>query len=207
MARLRLAQWDSAVADCRECLRLAPDSIKAHYSLSQAYLELRAHDDALRHGLRAHVLCVGAGSDKSLATLTAHVLRCKKARWDERERARARETADLEAEVLALLERERRRAVRDAAADQDQDPQDGHDDGGDGGRSSSSREEIEAEWARKMEQMRDVFEKARPKEERRRQVPDWAIDDISFCVMVDPVIVRSLHAPFFLRGAKKDIFC
>jgi len=34
-----------------------------------------------------------------------------------------------------------------------------------------------------------VFERARPKAERRRQVPDWAIDDISFCVMVDPVIV------------------
>jgi hypothetical protein len=42
--------------------------------------------------------------------------------------------------------------------------------------------------------MRDVFEKARPKEEKRRQVPDWAIDDISFCVMVDPVIVSFCFA-------------
>jgi hypothetical protein len=48
---------------------------------------------------------------------------------------------------------------------------------------------VEEEWRGKIERMREVFERARPKEERRRQVPDWAIDDISFCVMVDPVIV------------------
>jgi STIP1 family protein 1 len=42
-----------------------------------------------------------------------------------------------------------------------------------------------------MEALRGVFEAARPKEEKRREVPDWAVDDISFCVMVDPVIVSN----------------
>jgi STIP1 family protein 1 len=171
MARLKMAQWDSAIADCAECLRLAPDSMKAHYSLSQAHLALHAYDDALQHALRAHALCVKA-ADKSLGTITAHVLRCKKERWDDVEKRRIRETADLELEVLELLGREREQAVRETA-DQDE----------------GSRREVEDEWKVKLERVRDVFEKARPKEEQRRKVPDWAVDDISFGFMVDPVIV------------------
>ncbi|OIW28303.1 U-box-domain-containing protein [Coniochaeta ligniaria NRRL 30616] len=42
-----------------------------------------------------------------------------------------------------------------------------------------------------MENMRAVFEKARSAEDRRRTVPGWAIDDISFEVMVDPVITKT----------------
>lgn len=187
MARLRLSQWDSAVADGVACLALAPDSMKAHYSLSQAHLALKAHDDALRHALRAHALCVagGAAEHKSLGPITTHVLRCKKERWEERERRRVRGLSGLEAEVLGLLEKGREEAVREAEREV------GGDDGA-GGLGEEERREIEAEWEAKMEAMRGVFEAARPKEERRREVPDWAVDDISFCVMVDPVIVSIL---------------
>ncbi len=177
MARLKLGQWDNAIADCEACLRRAPDSMKAHYSLSQAHLALRAFDDALQHALRAHALCVKA-ADKSLETITAHVLRCRKERWDDLERRRVRETGGLEEEVLGLLEREREAAL-------------GEVDEGD----EAGREEVEEEWRGKMERVREVFERARPKEEKKRRVPDWAIDDISFCVMVDPVIVS---IPYFV---------
>ncbi|KAL2022885.1 hypothetical protein VTK56DRAFT_4416 [Thermocarpiscus australiensis] len=173
MARIRLSQWDNAISDCNECLKLAPDNMKAHYSLSLAHLALRDYDDALKHALKAHALCVQT-SDKSLATITTHVLKCKKERWDDMEKRRIRETSDLELEVIELLERERNQALQEAA-DQDE----------------VSRKEIEAEWDRKIERMRTVFERARPKEEKRRVVPDWAIDDISFCVMVDPVITKT----------------
>jgi STIP1 family protein 1 len=171
MARLKLSQWDDAIADCNECLKLSPDSMKAHYSLSQAHLALHAYDDALEHALKAHKLCAQS-MDKSLATITAHVLKCKKERWDDMEKRRLRETSGLQVEVLELLQRERDQAIRDAA-DLDE----------------GSRKEIEAEWDQKIEQMRDVFERARSGKEKRRKVPDWAIDDITFEVMVDPVIV------------------
>ncbi|KAK4134544.1 U-box-domain-containing protein [Trichocladium antarcticum] len=177
MARLKLSQWDNAIADCHECLRLAPDSMKAHYSLSQAHLALRAYDDALAHALKAHGLCVAA-ADKSLATITAHVLRCKMDRWNDMERRRVRETSDLEAEMLAMLGRARDEAVREAAAaaaDQDE----------------GTRREIGAEWDAKIGRLRAVFEDARPQKEKLRVVPDWAIDDISFCFMADPVITKT----------------
>ncbi|KAL2164890.1 hypothetical protein VTH06DRAFT_186 [Thermothelomyces fergusii] len=183
MARLKLGQWDSAVADCTACLRLAPDSIKAHYSLSQAHLALRAYDDALRHARTAHALCAKA-ADKSLGTLTAHVLRCKKEAWDAAERRRLRENADLEAEVIGLLERERDAAVRELARQR-------REEGPGLGGADEAEKEVAAEWDTKIARMREIFEKARPAAEKRRTVPDWAIDDISFGVMVDPVITKS----------------
>ncbi|KAH6632277.1 hypothetical protein F5144DRAFT_491346 [Chaetomium tenue] len=185
MARLRLSQWDSAVADGTACLQLAPDSMKAHYSLSQAHLALRAHDDALRHALRAHALCVagGAAEHKSLGPITTHVLRCKRERWEEVERRRVRELGGLEGEVLGLLERGREEAVREAERE-------GLEEGG-VGLGEEGRREVEEEWRGKVEAMKAVFEKARPEGERRREVPDWAVDDISFCVMVDPVITKT----------------
>jgi STIP1 family protein 1 len=42
--------------------------------------------------------------------------------------------------------------------------------------------------------LRDVFERARAESDKRREVPEWAIDDISFGIMVDPVVVRLSHS-------------
>lgn len=52
------------------------------------------------------------------------------------------------------------------------------------------RKETEKMYEEKIERIRAVFERARDKENQRRpNPPDWAIDDISFQVMVDPVMV------------------
>lgn len=175
-ARLKMGLWDSVIVDCDQCLELAPDNMKAHYYLSQAYLALHNYDDALNHAMRAHELCVPT-NDKSLASVTAQVLKCKKERWEDMERRRRREGAELEGEVLAMMEKERDEALQETADE-------------------GERREIEAEWERKMAHMRTVFERARPAEDRQRKVPDWAIDDISFQVMYDPVIVSSaVHSP------------
>lgn len=170
MARLKMSLWESVVSDCNDCLELSPDSMKAHYYLSQAQLALHNPGDALEHAKRAHALCVVSG-DKSLASITAQVLRCKKEHWDDMERRRKREGAEVESEVLAMMQGERDGMLRDAAGE-------------------AERREIGLEWEQKMAQLRNIFERARVSEDRRRTVPDWAIDDISFGIMVDPVIVR-----------------
>ncbi|KAF5012898.1 hypothetical protein FDECE_1072 [Fusarium decemcellulare] len=169
MARLKLNYWDSVITDCDACLQLAPDNMKAHYYLAQAQLNLRDFDAALSSALRAHALCA-ASNDRSLAAVTALVLRCKKDRWDDRERKRVRETKDLEREVLEMLARE-----KDAALEETDD--------------GMERQEIEEESESKIERMKEIFERARADAEKRREVPDWAIDDISFGIMVDPVVV------------------
>ncbi|KAK5657826.1 hypothetical protein OQA88_2899 [Cercophora sp. LCS_1] len=171
MARLKMALWESVIADCAECLKLSPDNMKAHYYLSQAHLPLRNYADALSHALKAYDLCVKT-LDKSLSAVTAQVLRCKKEKWEDQDKRRRRETSDLEAEVLGLLERERDAALGEESA-------------------SGARGEIEAEWTAKMGRMRTVFDKARSAEEKRQRVPEWAIDDISFGFMHDPVITKT----------------
>ncbi|KAK3985177.1 STIP1 y and U box-containing protein 1 [Cladorrhinum sp. PSN332] len=175
MARLKLSQWDNVITDCDQCLRISPENMKARYYLSQAHLALHAYDDAIANALKAHELCVKAG-DKSLAAITSQVLKCKKERWDDLERRRIRETSDLEYEVIEMLERERDQALKDLDnSDVDH----------------FTKKEIEEEWEQKINRMRVVFEKATANESKRRKVPDWAIDDISFCIMVDPVITKT----------------
>lgn len=146
--------------------------MKAHYYLAQAKLALRDFDGALESALRAHAICAES-NDRSLANVTAVVLRCKKERWEERERTRLRETKDLEREVIELLGRDRDAMLAET------------DDG-------MEKQEIEEETAAKIERMKEIFEKARDGSEKKREVPDWAIDDISFGIMVDPVIVGPL---------------
>jgi STIP1 homology and U-box containing protein 1 len=133
--------------------------MKAHYYLSQALLAQQDFDSALAHGLEAHKLCTAAG-DKSLAVITAHVLRCKK----------EREEADLENDMISLLQSQRREALSEAE-------------------SEVARREIEGEWDAKATRLRGVFDKSRAEAEQDRVVPDWAIDDITFAIMVDPVVV------------------
>ncbi|KAK4159838.1 STIP1 y and U box-containing protein 1 [Cladorrhinum sp. PSN259] len=171
MARLKLDQWDNVIVDCDQCLTIAPENMKAHYYLSQAHLALHAYDDAVKHALIAHKLCVKAG-DKSLAAITGQVLKCKKERWDDLEKRRSRETSDLETQIIEMLQREMDQALKDEVDD-------------------VTKNEIEEEWEQKLNRMRQVFESARAKESKRRKVPDWAIDDITFCVMVDPVITKT----------------
>lgn len=170
MARLKLQYWDSVVSDCEACLAVSPDSMKANYYLAQAQLEMRDFDAALRSALAAHKLCA-ATNDRSLAAVTNLVLRCKKERWDDRERKRLREARDLEREVLDLLARDRDDALATANDD------------------DIERREIAEESDAKMQRLKDIFERARAHDDRRREVPEWAIDDISFGFMVDPVIV------------------
>lgn len=170
MARLKMNLWDSAISDCNDCLALSPDNMKAYYTLSQAHFGLNNYAEALEHAKRAHGLCILSG-DKSLSAITAQVLKCKKERWEELERHRRREGAELESEILEMMETERNGMLGGTADEGD-------------------RREISQEWEQKMSRMRRIFEMARAAEERRRAVPDWAIDDISFGVMIDPVIVR-----------------
>jgi STIP1 family protein 1 len=170
MTRLKLGYWDSVISDCNACIALAPSSMKAHFYLAQAQSSLGDPDTALSSALRAYELCRDTG-DKSLPTVAGVVLRCKKDRWDARERRRAREARDLEEEVVRMLG-----AERDALLAEEAD--------------GTERRAIEEESDGKVARLREVFERARKQDDRRREVPDWAIDDISFGIMVDPVITK-----------------
>ncbi|KAF2967224.1 hypothetical protein GQX73_g6338 [Xylaria multiplex] len=171
MARIKLALYESASSDCHACLKLSGPNMKAYFILSQCLLALHDFDGALENALLAHRLGSEV-SDKSLASLTTQVLRCKKDRWDDLEKKRAREGQELEDQLISLIERERSEIVALCSSDVE-------------------RDEVIEECDRKIETLRATFDAARVANEKRREVPDWAIDDISFGIMVDPVITKT----------------
>jgi STIP1 homology and U-box containing protein 1 len=171
MARLKLSHWPAVVDDCIAALALAPSSMKGHYYLSQAQLALRDYDAALASALSAHAICAET-NDKSLPAVTGMVLKAKKERWEEKERRRKREDGELEEEVLEGL----RKGMEDTMDEVE---------------GEVARKEVVEEWEAKIQKMQAIFDRSRSDGDKRREVPDWAIDDISFGIMVDPVVVRS----------------
>jgi STIP1 family protein 1 len=139
------------------------------------------------NSVKAHYFKSKALDSKSLQMTMTHLLRCRSERWKRRERARRREAQDLEREVLEMLERARDREVDDAQGELER---------------TVAREEGD----QKMSLMRDIFERARKEDDRKRDVPEWLVDDISFNVMVDPVMV-SLFLPslFLLLGRGEGV--
>lgn len=179
MARLKLQHWDSVIADCNTCLALASSNMKAHYYLAQAQLAIHDEDAALASAYKAHELCA-ATNDRSLAAVTALVLRAKKERWESREKRRVREAVDLERELHELLEAQRDQLLAYEADDAER---------------NTIRDEMEAKAAL----LTDMFDRARAQAGERREVPEWVIDDISFGIMVDPVIVSNIGLDTLFR--------
>ncbi|RWA07420.1 hypothetical protein EKO27_g7673 [Xylaria grammica] len=171
MARIKLEMYDSASSDCNACLKMSGPNMKAYFILSQCLLAMRDFDGALDNALLAQRL--GSETvDRSLASLTNQVLRCKKERWEEREKRRTRESQELEGQLISLMERERIENVALCSSD-------------------IERDEVTEEYDRKIDILQATFDAARIASEKKREVPDWAIDDISFGIMVDPVITKT----------------
>ncbi|KAI3335251.1 U-box domain-containing protein [Ustulina deusta] len=171
MSRLRLELYESASADCHTCLGMSGPNKKAHFILSQCLLALNDFDGALENSLLAYRLACELG-EKTLAPFTAQVLRCKKDRWEELEKRRSREGQELEKQVISLMERERSDNLA-LCADE------------------TERIEVNQESNDKIHRLRATFEAARAAQEKKREVPDWVIDDISFGIMVDPVVTKT----------------
>ncbi len=184
MARLKLAHHDACIDDCLASLALAPkENLKGHYLLASAQLALRHPNEALASALTAYDECLRTGSPSTSAVSTL-VLQAKKERWEQQERERVRRRSELLAELedglrtvatydLSMLST---RVASGALSEAD-----GWDE----------RAAVEASTAAKIEELQSVFAAADPTNLRRREVPDYLIDSISFGVMHDPVVTKT----------------
>ncbi|KAG9228253.1 U-box domain-containing protein [Amylocarpus encephaloides] len=175
MSRLKLAHWDDVITDSLHAISLLPDNMKAYYHLAQAQIALDQPGAALVSAKKAHEYCVkevqshakGAGS---MGVITELVLRCKKEDWERRERTREKNRKGLVGEMVKLLESQRDRVLGEV--------------------DTGEKEDVETEYAEKIEEVRRMAAEV-GLEGRRRKVPDWIIDDITFSVMHDPVVTRT----------------
>lgn len=178
------------MACAQRCIALAPRSMKAHFQLAQAQVSLGRAEEALASARLAHEYCVeearaGGKGGSSLSLITELVLRCKGLVWTRREEERERARGGLLGDVLAGLDR-----LKEAEMEGE-----GHGEGEGETAAGERRADVERKWEAKKEDTRRLWEKAGDAGARRRKVPDWCVDNITFAVMVDPVVVRCPTLP------------
>jgi STIP1 homology and U-box containing protein 1 len=181
MARLKLQLYDAVIPDCEASLALLSENMKAHYYLAQAQIELGRLEDAYESAQTAYEMCSGIKTgvidkawERSLAPVTALVLRCKKELWEKKEDERLKVRNTLLEESCALMKARKEEQIKKIA---------------DFDGSRQEMDDVEREWTEKEQELRRVWDSAADKEGKRREVPDWAIDNITFAVMHDPVMV------------------
>lgn len=181
MARIKLNMYDGVVGDCEQSLALLPHNMKAYYYKAHALLAMGSSQEALAAGKKAYELAANSGDrnwERSLGNIVSIVLKCKKAVWEAKEKQRQRNEAALQEQVLDLMHKQKREEME--GADQ------------------TEWNQIGESWDAKIAEMKEVFAKSM-EGPVRKPVPDWMIDDITFAIMVDPVIVSAL--PYLPAGA------
>lgn len=174
MARIKLGMYDSVVGDCEASLSLLPHNMKAYYYKAQALLAMSSPQEALDAGRKAYELAADSGDrrwERSLGNIVSIVLKCKKAVWEAKEKQRQRDETALSEQVFDLMHKQKRDEME--GADQIEWGQ------------------IAESWDKKIEEMKTIFANSM-EGPVRKPVPDWMIDDITFAIMVDPVIVSAL---------------
>ncbi|KAH6673657.1 U-box domain-containing protein [Halenospora varia] len=178
MALLKLSNWEHVIKDSNRAIELLPENMKAYYYLAQAQIALHRPSDAYHSAKHAHLYCVqelrkGEKGGGSIGVITDLVLRAKLEDWEQKEDERLKRVGGLLQDLTEKL-----KVDRDAKIS--------------GGQELEDIENIK-EYETKIEDLRKTFEIAgqvKP-EEKRRKVPDWCIDTITFRVMIDPVITKT----------------
>ncbi|KAH8804934.1 hypothetical protein F5884DRAFT_431352 [Xylogone sp. PMI_703] len=183
MARLKLKQWDGVITDSLEAIRLKENNMKAWYNLAQAQAAKGEMEAAVESSLRAHKECLremreGGRGGSSLGSITELVLRCKKDRWDQLEKWRLARQSGVVGEAVRGLELRRDEKIQEVISQGGNDVE-------------STVLEIRKEYDVMIEDLRKAFEQAGVEGARKRTVPDWCIDDITFAIMVDPVVTKT----------------
>jgi hypothetical protein len=122
----------------------------------------------------AYELCTTSAQQTSnAATISALVLKCKKAKWDIRERERLRRRQDLLAGLETMLETEFKK---------DSDEIEGRIETGHVSRSDGQEEKAErkADFEKKRDDLRTAFAISDPENQQKREVPDYLVDGITF---------------------------
>jgi hypothetical protein len=133
----------------------------------------------------AYELCTSSAQQTSnAATISALVLKCKKAKWDIRERERLRRRGDLLSHLDAMLETDFKR---------DMDDIDARIEAGDLSRveGQEEKEERKADFDKKRNDLKTAFAISDPEHQQKREIPDYLIDGITFEIMHDPVVTKN----------------
>ncbi|KAL2061595.1 hypothetical protein VTL71DRAFT_6972 [Oculimacula yallundae] len=186
MALLKLHLYPRVILDTRHAITLLPQNMKAYFQLAQAQIALSDSAAALMSAKKAHELCVeecmtGGKGASSIGPITELVLRAKKEDWERREDERVGKLGGLLGEVVRGLEASRDKELLGIEEGE--------------GKEGKVKEVVDV-WEKKIEDVKAVFQSVEGSagakdESKRRKVPDWCVDDITFSVMLDPVVTKT----------------
>jgi len=183
LSRIRLSDWQGAKQDSRKAVELDTGSMKAHYYLAQALLNLRHVGEAHSEAQTAYRICL-ATKDSSAEVVSQFVLRAKQAVWQAKETARLREMNETLGTVETMLDQQLERDL--ARVEQRFEWKEI----GQMGRGEEI-EQLHTEASERRRNIRTAFARSENQDTQERVVPDWMIDPITFEVMHDPVITPS----------------
>lgn len=173
LCHLKLKKWAQAITDCRRAVELDPNLVKAHFFLGQALLEQENYDEALASLKRAYDLAkeqkLNFGDD-----IASTVRLAKKKRFSVAEERRISQEIELQSYLNSLIIDEKKRQVKAAGKDPDEEELD----------------KIELECDRRLSEVNGLFKEV-DKRRKKREVPDYLCGRISFELMKDPVITPS----------------
>lgn len=118
------------------------------------------------------------------ATISALVLRCKKAKWDIRERERVRRRGTLSSDLELMLETQCKQDMDDISA-RIESGETSRPDG------QEEKQERKTDFEKKRDDLRTAFAISDPEHQQKREVPDYLVDGITFEIMHDPVVTRN----------------
>ncbi|KAK9468467.1 hypothetical protein V1512DRAFT_259557 [Lipomyces arxii] len=179
LCRLRLHRYEDALSDCQKALELNPESMKGHFFKAQSLLALERPNEALRSSKLAYELALSQKSP-STSAIAQTVLNAKKQRWEVQEQRRIEKEGQLLFELKDLLYTEYARKLEEANANPDAIESEKQD----------NKEFYEYERDEKLSQLQQTFERSDAKY-KKREVPDYLIDPISFNIFFDPVVSKS----------------
>ncbi|OCK82050.1 U-box-domain-containing protein [Lepidopterella palustris CBS 459.81] len=184
-ARLKLERWQDVIDDCIKSIELLKENMKAFFYLAQAQMAINHPNEALSSALMAYDLCVKSTTQtNNAATISALVLKCKKAKWEVREKERIRRRGELLGELEEKLEESKKKdlfEIDKRLAGQEMGTVE----------AEEERKGVEETYNKKVEDLRTAFAISDPEHMAKREVPDYLIDAITFEIMHDPVVTRN----------------
>lgn len=176
LCHLKLTRWDQACTDCRRALDMDSISVKGHFFLGQALLELESYDESIKHLQRASDLAreqkLNYGDD-----IACQLRLAKKKRFNIQEERRIAQEIELQSHLNKLLREDKDDQLTKIVSESEADAED-------------KTREIDEQYETYFTELNNIFAKIDDRR-RKREVPDYLCGKISFEILQEPVITPS----------------
>ncbi|GJQ82268.1 CHIP [Trypoxylus dichotomus] len=184
---LKLLKYEQACTDCRRALDMDSNTVKGHFFLGQALLELENYDESVKHLQRALDLAkeqkLNFGDD-----IAAQLRMARKKRFSLMEEKRIAQEIELQTYLNKLITEDKDRQLKELK-----------DTEGESEAAVERAQQIEEKCEFYINEVNAIFAKVDDKR-RKRDVPDYLCGKISFEILQEPVIT-----PSGITYEKKDI--